>query len=214
MSQVLRTNFKIPTTINISEEGFTLSNDPKLGEFKISIPHTNCKRFSYNRNKVVFMEVDESSCVYRAAFEINGRAHTIDIVGFSTIVRGSHCAAVGGYVDLRARAKALFTSFLTAFEAKCNEADYTSVPWLQPIINGETSLTVEEFCIFISFAKLTMMHKVITPDLKDLIREAAVAEAAPLIWSLSRYETENPESEDLTHSLFVSEPHWDWEGEH
>jgi hypothetical protein len=213
MSQVLRTKFKIPTTIHISNKGFTLSNDPYLGEFKISIPNTNRKGFKYNPNKVVYIEIDESSCVYRAAFEINGRAHTIDIVGFSTIVRGSHCAAVGGNLDLRARAKALFTSFLSAIEAKCNAADYTSVPWLEPIINGETSLTVEEFCILISFAKLTMMHKVITPDLKDLIREAVVAEAAPLIWSLSRYETENPESEDLTHSLFISEPHWGWEGE-
>jgi hypothetical protein len=181
MSQVLRTNFKIPTTVNVSAEGFTLSTDPKLGEFKITIPDTNRKGYLYNPNKIVFIEIDESSCVYRAAFEINGRANTIDIVGFSTIVRGPHCAAVGGTVNLRARAKALFTSFLSAIEAKCDAADFASVPWLTPIINGETSLTVEEFCIFVSFAKLTMMHKVITPDLKDLIREVAVSEAASLI---------------------------------
>jgi hypothetical protein len=127
MSQVLRTNFKIPTTIEISEEGFTLSNDPQLGEFKISIPGHH-EGFKPNPNKIAYIEIDESSCIYRTAFEINGKAGTIDIVGFSTTVRGSHCAAVGGHVNLRARAKALFTSFLSAIESKCNTSDYLSVP--------------------------------------------------------------------------------------
>jgi hypothetical protein len=213
MSQVLRTNFKIPTTIETSEKGFTLSTDPQLGEFKISMPGSH-KGFKPNPNKIVYMEINESSCVYRTAFEINGRAGTIDIVGFSITVRGPHCAAEGGSVNLRVRAKALFASFLSAIEAKCNTADYIAVPWLFPIAMGETCLSVEEFCILISFAKLTMIRKVNTPGLKDLIMKAMVAEAAPLIWSLSRCETEGPESELPTHSLFVSEPHWDQEGDY